>query len=148
MTQLELTISKIKSKIIKKNSIIKSMDLFDGKESNKSKIEILTNEYGETITKIDGNIPIDLEVEHGKRFLFISHDQSRYSHGIHKYPAKFFPELPRWLIQRYSKVGDKILDPFAGSGVTGAVCEELGLSCTLVEKDPKYSKIIKKRLCL
>ena len=53
MTQLELTISKIKSKIIKKNSIIKSMDLFDGKESNKSKIEILTNEYGETITKID-----------------------------------------------------------------------------------------------
>lgn len=143
MTQLELTISKIKSKIIKKNSIIKSMDLFDGKESNKSKIEILTNEYGETITKIDGNIPIDLEVEHGKRFLFISHDQSRYSHGIHKYPAKFFPELPRWLIQRYSKVGDKILDPFCGSGTSNVEAILNKRKSVGIDVDP-FSKLLSK----
>lgn len=66
-------------------------------------------------TRIDGEIPIDLAVTPGQRFLFISYDQSALSHGLHKYPAKFFPELPRWLIQRYSQEGDWVLDPFAGS---------------------------------
>lgn len=66
-------------------------------------------------TRIDGEIPIVLDVSPGQRFLFISHDQSALSHGLHKYPAKFFPELPRWLIKRYSEEGDWVLDPFAGS---------------------------------
>ena len=61
-------------------------------------------------------------MENGQRFLFISYDQSRYSHGIHKYPAKFFPELPRWLVQKYSKVGDVVLDPFMGSATTNIEC--------------------------
>lgn len=64
------------------------------------------------------NIPIDLEIEKGQRFLFISYDQSKYTHGLHKYPAKFFPELPRWLIKRYSKDNNIILDPFSGSATT------------------------------
>ncbi|MBD3182696.1 hypothetical protein GF312_10410, partial [Candidatus Poribacteria bacterium] len=52
------------------------------------------------------------------RFLFISYDQSSLTHGLHKYPAKFFPELPRWLIKRYSKENDTIIDPFTGSATT------------------------------
>ncbi|MDP2661037.1 MAG: DNA methyltransferase [Dehalococcoidia bacterium] len=67
------------------------------------------------VTRQEGEIPIDLEVSRGQRFLFISYDQSALSHGLHKYPAKFFPELPRWLILRYSQEGDWGLDPFAGS---------------------------------
>lgn len=81
-----------------------------------SNIEVITNEFGEKLTRIDGEIPTDLEIKKGQRFLFISYDQSKYTHGLHKYPAKFFPELPRWLINRYSKKFDTVLDPFMGSG--------------------------------
>ncbi len=76
---------------------------------------IIRNEYGEEIKKIEGDIPNDLSISTGEVFLFISFDQSKYTHGIHKYPAKFFPELPRWLIRKYSREGELILDPFAGS---------------------------------
>ncbi len=78
----------------------------------------IINDYGESIVQVDGDIPVDLPAKDGERFLFISHDQSFLTHGLHKYPAKFFPELPRWLIKRYSHKHDEILDPFAGSGTT------------------------------
>ncbi len=81
-----------------------------------SDIKTINNDFGETLTKVDGEIPIDLETKKGQKFLFISHEQTYGSHGLHKYPAKFFPELPRWLINRYSKPHDWILDPFTGSG--------------------------------
>ncbi len=44
--------------------------------------------------RVEGDIPVSLPVEDGDRFLFISRDQRILTHGIHKYPAKFFPELP------------------------------------------------------
>ncbi len=74
--------------------------------------------FGEDIVRVEGEIPVDLPVEQGQRFLFISHDQTILTHGLHKYPAKFFPELPRWLIKRYSNEGERVLDPFSGSGTT------------------------------
>ena len=78
----------------------------------------IINDFGESIVRVDGDIPIELPAKNGDRFLFISHDQSFLTHGLHKYPAKFFPELPRWLIKRYSQENDWVLDPFAGSGTT------------------------------
>lgn len=40
------------------------------------------------------------------------------THGIHSYTAKFIPQIPRFFIEKYSKKGDTILDPFVGSGTT------------------------------
>lgn len=79
-------------------------------------VKTIVNEFHENITRVDGNIPVQLPVKKGDRFLFISYDQTAFTHGLHKYPAKFFPELPRWLIKRYSNEKDLILDPFSGSG--------------------------------
>jgi len=70
------------------------------------------NKFGEKVTRVDGEIPVNLPIKNDDRFLFISYDQSILTHGLHKYPAKFFPELPRWLIKRYSNEYDTILDPF------------------------------------
>lgn len=70
------------------------------------------------VTKITGDIPKDINISNDDRFLFVGRDQGYLTHGIHKYPAKFFPELPRWLISRYSNEGNLVLDPFAGSGTT------------------------------
>lgn len=46
-------------------------------------------------------------------------DVNSYTHGLHKYPGKFIPQIPRWAISTYL-VGKKkyILDPFCGSGTT------------------------------
>ena len=40
------------------------------------------------------------------------------THGIHAYTAKFIPQIPRFFIEKYTKKGETILDPFAGSGTT------------------------------
>ncbi|TFG34971.1 hypothetical protein EU527_00545 [Candidatus Thorarchaeota archaeon] len=66
--------------------------------------------------EIDGDLDIDFEMSDGENILIISKDQSYLTHGIHKFPAKFFPELPRYLIRRYSELGDTVLDPMCGSG--------------------------------
>ena len=43
---------------------------------------------------------------------------SYYTHGIHRFPAKFIPQVPRFCMEHYSKQGDVVLDPFMGSGTT------------------------------
>jgi len=40
------------------------------------------------------------------------------THGYHRYPAKFIPQLVKKLILQYSKKKDVILDPFGGCGTT------------------------------
>ena len=88
------------------------------------------------LVRIEGTIPPDLAVRDGMKFLFISKDQRAFTHGLHKYPAKFFPELPRWIIERYSQKGDFILDPFAGSGTTNLEAMMLGRDSVGVDVDP------------
>lgn len=46
------------------------------------------------------------------------HDTTYLTHGIHPYPAKFPPQLPKSILEEYAKRGDRILDPFCGSGTT------------------------------
>jgi DNA modification methylase len=107
------TIEQIRKKVAKKNNNFKKK--LGNRSVNVSKV---TNNFGETLIRIDGDIPIDLQINNGDRFLFISYEQTRYTHGLHKYPAKFFPELPRWLIKKYTKKNDIVLDPFGGSATT------------------------------
>jgi DNA modification methylase len=59
--------------------------------------------------------------------------------------ATFPPELPRICILAGSKPGDTILDPFAGSGTTGEVAQELGRHAVLIELNPTYCELIRRR---
>lgn len=112
-------LEEIKNKVNKKiNQQKQPIQLELIKDNTTFNIQEKTNDFDEKIIQVDGNIPVDLEIKQGDRFLFISYDQSSLTHGLHKYPAKFFPELPRWLIQRYSQPNNIILDPFSGSGTT------------------------------
>lgn len=67
-------------------------------------------------TEFVGGIPPDYDITDGAEVLIVSRDQSYLTHGIHKFPAKFFPELPRYLILRFSESGNIVLDPMCGSG--------------------------------
>jgi hypothetical protein len=40
------------------------------------------------------------------------------THGFHRYPAKFIPQIPQELIERHTKLGDLVVDPFCGCGTT------------------------------
>lgn len=103
----------------------------------------IVNDFGESIVQVDGDIPVNLSTKDGDRFLFISYDQSLLTHGLHKYPAKFFPELPRWLIKRYSQENDWILDPFAGSGTTNVEALLSKRHSVGIDVDP-FSRFISK----
>ncbi|MFW9800559.1 MAG: hypothetical protein ACFFD9_08990, partial [Candidatus Thorarchaeota archaeon] len=66
--------------------------------------------------EFQGDIDPDISIPNHARILIISRDQSFLTHGIHKFPAKFFPELPRYLIRKYSEWNHQVLDPMCGSG--------------------------------
>ena len=46
-------------------------------------------------------------------------DTGYLTHSIVSYPAKFIPQVVRYAINTYTKEGDWIVDPFAGSGTVG-----------------------------
>lgn len=52
------------------------------------------------------------------------------------------------LILKFSDEGQIILDPFAGSGVTGIAAINTNRNYILIEKEPEYIDIINKRLML
>lgn len=45
-------------------------------------------------------------------------DTGYITHCYHRYPAKFIPQVARRLIERHSRAGETVLDPFMGSGTT------------------------------
>jgi DNA modification methylase len=57
--------------------------------------------------------------------------------------ATFPEDLIKPCILAGSRVGDTILDPFAGSGTTGKVALELGRRAILIELSAVYVQLIK-----
>lgn len=62
--------------------------------------------------------------------------------------ATFPPELIRPLVLASSRTGDVVLDLFAGSGTTGEVAEAAGRDSFLIELNPDYADLARKRLGL
>jgi site-specific DNA-methyltransferase (adenine-specific) len=56
------------------------------------------------------------------------------------HPTQKPVELYKWLIERYSKPGDTILDPTFGSGNSVFTAFEMGRSAIGIEKDEKFYK--------
>jgi DNA modification methylase len=62
------------------------------------------------------------------------------------HPAQKPVALLEELLRRSSRPGDRVLDPFAGSGSTLAACHSLKLACTALERDPAYYAMALQRL--
>lgn len=60
-----------------------------------------------------------LEPDPSWAFWHLTQAQTNYAtHGYHRYPAKFIPQLVARLIEEYSCEGELVVDPFMGSGTT------------------------------
>lgn len=62
------------------------------------------------------------------------------------HPAPFPAELSERLIKMFSFAGDKILDPFAGTGTTALAALSCGRSSISVDIEPKYVELARRRL--
>ena len=63
-------------------------------------------------------------------------DSSYGSHAWHPFPAKFPPQLPKFLIEQLSEPDDVILDPMLGSGTTLVEAVRLGRRSVGCDIDP------------
>ncbi len=60
-----------------------------------------------------------LKVDEDWSFADIRRTETMYaSHGYHRYPAKFIPQIVQRLLDKYSLPFDTVLDPFGGCGTT------------------------------
>jgi DNA modification methylase len=60
--------------------------------------------------------------------------------SLRPHPARFPAELPDFFINFLTTKGDLVVDPFAGSNVTGALAEALGRRWFATEIDEEYVK--------
>jgi site-specific DNA-methyltransferase (adenine-specific) len=63
-----------------------------------------------------------------------------------QHPTQKPVALFEYLIKTYTNEGDLVLDNCAGSGTTGVACKNLKRNFILIEIEPEYIDIIKKRL--
>jgi site-specific DNA-methyltransferase (cytosine-N4-specific) len=62
------------------------------------------------------------------------------ANGIKPHPARFPQALPEFAIGLCTEPGDLVLDPFAGSNMTGYVAEKMGRHWLAIEKNESYLK--------
>jgi DNA modification methylase len=68
------------------------------------------------------------------------------TNGSKAHPTQKPESLLYRVLTSSSNVGDVILDPFFGSGTTGAVAKKLGRNFIGIERDRKYVKVAQKRI--
>jgi len=74
----------------------------------------------------------------------------RYSAYLNKHekfhPTQKPPQLYKWLLDKYAKQGDKILDTHLGSGSIAIACHDYGFKLTACELDKDYYDAAVKRI--
>ena len=65
------------------------------------------------------------------------------THGLYVYPAKFIPQIVRYVLERYSEPGGWVFDPFAGSGTVAVEASLTGRNCILWDLNPILHLLVK-----
>jgi DNA modification methylase len=70
-------------------------------------------------------------------------DTAYITHGYHRYPAKFIPQIVSRLAEKYTKEGDFVVDPFGGCGTTLVESKVMGRPSIAVDINPVATLITK-----
>lgn len=62
------------------------------------------------------------------------------------YHGNFVPQIPHQFIQRFTKAGDTVLDPFMGSGTTAYECEILGRNFVGIDIKQDMADYVERKL--
>jgi modification methylase len=73
-------------------------------------------------------------------------ERLRDSHGVKLHSTQKPEALLERVLLATSKPGDLVLDPFAGSGTTGAVAQRLNRKWIMIEREPAYRALIEDRI--
>jgi DNA modification methylase len=88
--------------------------------------------HGEPETEIENYLPI-ANTSSGDDYLKYCRRM-----GIPMHPARFPRALPDFFVRLTTEEGDLVLDPFAGSNMTGAVCEDLSRRWFSIDMDEEF----------
>jgi site-specific DNA-methyltransferase (adenine-specific) len=106
-----------------------------------------TNNHG-TVRQTDGSVKpktnSKIISEYGQRFNIWDIGPQRQRGKAH--PAPFPESLARDHIISWSNEGDRVLDPFMGSGTTGVACVNINRNFIGIELDEDYFKIAEERI--
>ncbi len=59
------------------------------------------------------------DIEDGELFaLSLSNNTTNFTHGLHRFAAKYIPQVPAWALDNFGAHDSVVLDPFMGSGTT------------------------------
>lgn len=73
-------------------------------------------------------------------------DTAYVTHGYHRYPAKFIPQIVSRLAEKYTREGDFIVDPFGGCGTTLVESKVMGRPSIAVDINPVAVLITKAKI--
>lgn len=97
-------------------------------------------------TSFDKNAKIFKYMWDGNRYGFIGAIKGVGKKSIRMHPTQKPVKLYEWLLMKYAKEGDKILDTHLGSGSIAIACHNLGYDLTACELDKEYYEAAIKRL--
>lgn len=59
------------------------------------------------------------QIDNGELFaISLSNNTATFTHGLHRFPAKYIPQVPGWALDCFGSRDTVCLDPFMGSGTT------------------------------
>ena len=73
-------------------------------------------------------------------------DTSYITHGYHRYPAKFIPQVVSRLVEKHTKEDDLVVDPFGGCGTTLVESKVMGRPSVGVDINPVAVLITKAKI--
>lgn len=88
-----------------------------------------------------------IETEPSWAFADKSRRETTYiTHGYHRYPAKFIPQIVSRLAEKYTREGDLVVDPFGGCGTTLVESKVMGRPSVGVDINPVANLITKVKI--
>ena len=96
------------------------------------------------VTDAKNNLETDPEVElvSFRELVPEINDTGYLTHAIFYYPAKFIPHVVRYALRSFTKEGDWVVDPFAGSGTVGVEAYLCRRNSFLLDLNPLLNHMI------